>query len=55
MAVPQSPPTHQSVLERYDHLARSGKLQADPEQRHIAMRLDRLIGEMAEKRLQRKS
>lgn len=55
MAASQSPSARQTVLERYDHMARTGKLQADPEQRRIAMRFDRLIDEIAEKRLQRKS
>ena len=55
MASSQLPSDRQTVLERYDHLARTGRLVGDPEQRRIAMRFDRLIDEIAEKRLQRKS
>lgn len=55
MAPSEPAPTHPTVLDRYDHLARTGSLQADDEQRRIARRLDQLIDEISEKRLQRKS
>jgi cell division protein ZapE len=47
--------THPSVLRRYEHLAETGRLSADPAQTKIAAALDRLIGDICEKRLARKS
>lgn len=47
--------THATVRQRYDHLVKGGSLQRDPAQERIADRLDLLIGEIAEKRVARKS
>lgn len=47
--------THPSVVQRLDHLIAGGTITDDPEQRRIAARLDRLIGEIASKRLESKS
>jgi len=47
--------THATVRQRYDHLAQNGTLQRDPAQERIADRLDRLINEIADKRIARKS
>ncbi|WP_295814458.1 cell division protein ZapE [uncultured Nitratireductor sp.] len=47
--------THPSVTQRYGHLVETGKISRDPVQEKIAGALDRLIGEIADKRLARKS
>jgi len=47
--------THATVRQRYDHLVQGGTLQRDPAQEQVADRLDRLIQEIADKRIARKS
>ena len=47
--------TRASVRQRYDHLVETGAVERDPAQERIADRLDRLIDEIAAKRLARKS
>ncbi|MAS12593.1 MAG: cell division protein ZapE [Nitratireductor sp.] len=47
--------THPSVTQRYDHMVETGKIARDPAQEKIAAALDRLIGEISDKRLARKS
>lgn len=44
-----------SVLERYDSLAMAGDIEADPQQRLLAVRFDTLIEAICSKRLSRKS
>ncbi|MGH6858996.1 MAG: AFG1/ZapE family ATPase, partial [Phyllobacterium sp.] len=44
-----------SVRERYDSLAQAGDIDADPSQQQLADRFDRLIRELATKRLATKS
>ena len=59
LSEPKSPatllPAHLRVLERYDALAATGALNADPVQRMAARALDHLNAELAELRLARKS
>ena len=47
--------THATVRQRYDHLVENGALQRDGAQERIADRLDRLIHDIADKRIARKS
>jgi len=47
--------THATVRQRYDHLVENGALRRDGAQEAVADRLDRLIGEIADKRIARKS
>ncbi len=47
--------THATVRQRYDHLVENGALRRDGAQEVVADRLDRLIGEIADKRIARKS
>ena len=46
--------THPSVTQRYDHMVETGKIARDPAQEKIAAALDRLIGEISDKRLARR-
>ena len=45
--------THATVRQRYDHLVANGALQRDGAQERIADRLDRLIHDIADKRIAR--
>jgi cell division protein ZapE len=47
--------THATVAQRYRHLAETGAIEANPEQQRVAAALDRLIDEIADKRLAKKS
>ncbi|PLP56852.1 cell division protein ZapE [Mesorhizobium loti] len=47
--------THATVRQRYDHLVETGAVARDPAQERIVGRLDRLIDEIADKRLAHKS
>src|SRR5262245_23568791 len=47
--------THPSVVQRYDHLVELGEIDSDPAQLAVASALDRLIGDIATKRLAAKS
>ena len=47
--------THATVARRYRHLVDTGAVEANPAQQRVAEALDRLIAELAEKRLGRKS
>jgi cell division protein ZapE len=47
--------THVTVRQRYDHLVESGSIRSDQAQLPIVAALDRLIDEISEKRLARKS
>lgn len=47
--------THVTVRQRYDHLVEMGSVRRDPAQEVIVKALDRLIDEISEKRLARKS
>lgn len=47
--------THPSVAQRYAHMVETGVLSPDAEQEKVALALDRIIGEVAEHRLARKS
>ncbi|MBX3579167.1 MAG: AFG1 family ATPase [Rhizobiaceae bacterium] len=47
--------THATVAGRYRHLVDTGAVEANPAQQRVAEALDRLIAELAEKRLGRKS
>jgi cell division protein ZapE len=47
--------THATVRQRYDHLVDNGTLRRDGAQEAVADHLDRLIGEIADKRIARKS
>ncbi|TWG97978.1 cell division protein ZapE [Mesorhizobium sp. J18] len=47
--------THPSVTQRYDHLVELGALSRDPAQEAVAKALDRLIGDIDERRLALKS
>ncbi|RAZ85376.1 cell division protein ZapE [Mesorhizobium hawassense] len=47
--------THATVRQRYDHLVQSGAAARDPAQERIVAALDRLINEIASKRLAQKS
>lgn len=47
--------THVTVRQRYDHLVETGAVARDPAQERIVGRLDRLIDEIADKRLAQKS
>ncbi len=47
--------THASVVQRYHHLVELGEIDTDPTQLAVASALDRLIGEIATKRLAAKS
>lgn len=47
--------THVTVRQRYDHMVGTGSVTRDPAQERIVGRLDRLIDEIADKRLAQKS
>lgn len=47
--------THVTVRQRYDHMVGTGLVTRDPAQERIVGRLDRLIDEIADKRLAQKS
>ena len=47
--------THATVRQRYDHLVETGAVTRDAAQERIVRRLDRLIDEIADKRLAHKS
>lgn len=47
--------THATVAQRYQHLVETGAISRDPAQLNIVAALDRLIGELADKRLAQKS
>lgn len=47
--------THATVRQRYDHLVEMGSVRRDPAQLTIVAALDRLIDEISDKRLARKS
>ncbi len=47
--------THPSVVQRYEHLVTTGAIARDAAQLQVATALDRLIGEICDKRLARKS
>ncbi|MBN9232697.1 MULTISPECIES: cell division protein ZapE [Phyllobacteriaceae] len=47
--------THVTVRQRYDHLVETGAVSRDPAQERIVGRLDRLVDEIADKRLAQKS
>jgi len=42
---------HPSPVQRYEHLVETGEIRFDPQQLHVARALERLIGEIATKRL----
>ncbi|WP_336070197.1 cell division protein ZapE [Nitratireductor rhodophyticola] len=47
--------THPSVTQRYGHMVETGRIAHDPAQERIAAALDRLIADISDKRLARKS
>ncbi|WP_025031493.1 cell division protein ZapE [Nitratireductor aquibiodomus] len=47
--------THPSVTQRYGHMVETGRIAHDPAQEKIAAALDRLIADISDKRLARKS
>ena len=47
--------THVTVAQRYAHLVETGAIEADPAQRPVVAALDRLIDEISQKRLAKKS
>ncbi|EIM76701.1 AFG1 family ATPase [Nitratireductor aquibiodomus RA22] len=47
--------THPSVTQRYGHMVETGRIAHDPAQEKIATALDRLIADISDKRLARKS
>src|SRR3954452_14376429 len=47
--------TRMTVMQRYDHLVARGEVTRDPAQERLARALDRLIGDLCEKRISAKS